>query len=883
MTDYADWFRRISGGRGEPHSWQLELADQATCANRLIRIPTGFGKTLGVVGAWLYHRVALREVGWPTRLIWCLPMRTLVEQTVAEAEASCRNAGVLWDCASSREGRVAVHTLMGGVAGGEWHLWPEEPAILVGTQDMLLSRALNRGYASPRARWPMEFGLLNQDALWIMDEVQLMDVGLATSAQLQAFRELHQENRSHLRACKTWWMSATLQRHWLSSRDTDGWLPDVPQHSIPAEHRTGTLWSVTKSCRLDPTLKDPKQLAGEVAKAHVEHGAGTEGPTLVVVNTVDRAVAVAQQLRKRGLKGTDIRLVHSRYRPRERRSWRDEFLCRDACKPGTDRIVVATQVVEAGVDFSASLLFTDLAPWPSLVQRFGRAARWGGHGRVVVVDTEPKDDAAAAPYGKDDLDASREAIQQLSDVSPLALETFESVCGQAMLDQLYPYDPAHLLLEHEVSELFDTSPDLSGADIDVSRFIRSGDERDVSVFWAPIPPRGAPLPDLQPSRDALCAVPFLRARDWLCGKETQSKRAPRLRQRRSAWVWNWVDGTWREAQRVDLYPGQTVLVDAAFGGYNWDSRSGIGVGWNPDHRETVEVVAPDSSPVADRADAAQDDESLSHHLYKTIETHSNEVAGVARDIADRLVPSLSQLVGLAARWHDIGKAHPAFQGSIRADGRPARPDLAKAPPSAWDRASLYRMDSGERRMGFRHELASTLVLFAILRDCKPSHAALLGPWEGLMAALGKAERPKGVEPRRPTESEGEILALDAAGFDLVAYLVCAHHGKVRLSWNAGPSDQRALESTGELTIRGVRTGDVLGIVDRGASWLLDLSPASIGLSTRTGMSWTDRVLGLLREHGPFGLAWLEAILRAADQRASRLSTVDPLLVSEPSR
>ena len=39
----------------------------------------------------------------------------------------------------------------------------------------------------------MEFGLLNHDALWVMDEVQFMDVGLATSAQLQAFREQDRE------------------------------------------------------------------------------------------------------------------------------------------------------------------------------------------------------------------------------------------------------------------------------------------------------------------------------------------------------------------------------------------------------------------------------------------------------------------------------------------------------------------------------------------------------------------------------------------------------------------------------------------------------------------------------------------------------------------
>ena len=53
---------------------------------------------------------------------------------------------------------------------------------------MLLSRTLNRGYAASRARWPVEFGLLNNDCLWVLDEVQLMGSGLVTTAQLDAFR-----------------------------------------------------------------------------------------------------------------------------------------------------------------------------------------------------------------------------------------------------------------------------------------------------------------------------------------------------------------------------------------------------------------------------------------------------------------------------------------------------------------------------------------------------------------------------------------------------------------------------------------------------------------------------------------------------------------------
>jgi len=37
---------------------------------------------------------------------------------------------------------------MGGEEKTEWDLYPEREAILIGTQDMLLSRALNRGSAA---------------------------------------------------------------------------------------------------------------------------------------------------------------------------------------------------------------------------------------------------------------------------------------------------------------------------------------------------------------------------------------------------------------------------------------------------------------------------------------------------------------------------------------------------------------------------------------------------------------------------------------------------------------------------------------------------------------------------------------------------------------
>ena len=78
------------------------------------------------------------------RLVYCLPMRTLVEQTQAAAQVWLRNLGQDTD--------VRVHILMGGEEAEDWDVSPERDAILIGTQDILLSRALNRGYGMSRYR-----------------------------------------------------------------------------------------------------------------------------------------------------------------------------------------------------------------------------------------------------------------------------------------------------------------------------------------------------------------------------------------------------------------------------------------------------------------------------------------------------------------------------------------------------------------------------------------------------------------------------------------------------------------------------------------------------------------------------------------------------------
>jgi CRISPR-associated endonuclease/helicase Cas3 len=102
---------------------------------------------------------------------------------------------------------------------------------------------------------------------------------------------------------------------------------------------------------------------------------------------------------------------------------------------------------------------------------------------------------------------------------------------------------------------------------------------------------------------------------------------------------------------------------------------------------------------------------------------------------------------------------------------------------------------------------------------------------------------------------------------LAAYLVAAHHGWVRLSIRALPGET-APDDADKLFALGVHDGDEIGDVELGDGVTarrasVSLAPMQLGVN-----SWTERALGSLEKLGPFRLAYLEALLRAADMRAS---------------
>ena len=778
--EFENLIRTALGAERTPFGFQERFARAETLPST-IRVPTGLGKTATVVLGWLWRRFyASPDIrnATPRRLAYCLPMRTLVEQTRGSAETWIEKLGM--------SGELDVRVLMGGEQAEDWDLHPERPAILIGTQDMLLSRALNRGYGVSRYRWPLPFGLLNNDCLWVFDEVQLMDVGVKTSAQLEAFRA----SMGNFGAAQSVWMSATLKEDWLETVDLPKGRLGRPLELDDKDHANDyvrKLWTAAKPLSQSAALMgDAKACAQAIAEAH---RAGTR--SLAVFNTVDRAAEVYRHLRKRRDVPAPV-LIHSRFRAEDRKKHLSALLDKD------EVIAVTTQVVEAGVDVSATTLLTELAPWASLTQRFGRCNRKGNdkEARVIWFDPGDIDDAfkSALPYDAAELRAARDLLRNLENVSLEALDRTEVEM---------PLDAAHVIRRRDMVDLFDTTPDLAGNDIDVSRFIRSGDEHDVQVFWREFEDNSAET-EPAPRREELCSVPVGKFREFRKKNPDDVLR------------WDGLEEKWRKAEEREIYPGQTFLVRCKAGGY--DAQ----VGWNPKSGEAVKPLFPgDKRPDAnERPDAnGRDFEGAS---WLSIAEHTDDVMDKLASILEAapLEPPAGEVLQEAARRHDWGKAHPVFQRAVKDEERPQdwqeRDDIGKAPNKFWKKYE---------RMGFRHELASA-------------------------------------------------LAMTAAGMsDLSVYLAAAHHGKVRLSIRSLPKEKPPPRAD-RLYARGVWDRDEIGAIDLGggvcaAPAALSLECMQMGRSASGSPSWAERMLRLRDEWGPFRLAYLEALLRAADMRASR--------------
>lgn len=164
-----------------------------------------------------------------------------------------------------------------------------------------------------------------------------------------------------------------------------------------------------------------------------EQGLARSERVLWVVNTVARAQSLATELERR--LGREVLCYHSRYKLKHRRDAHEAVVAQFKRSEGPC-VAVTTQVCEMSLDLDADVLISELAPWPALVQRMGRANRHRRRGhafRAHVVLYEPDH---IAPYRKPEIASARAAI--------------ESLRGQR--DGVSQQKLAELLVEHSADE-----------------------------------------------------------------------------------------------------------------------------------------------------------------------------------------------------------------------------------------------------------------------------------------------------------------------------------------------------------------------------------------------------------------------------------------------
>lgn len=406
--------------------WQHRLFD-CFMSGRIpaaLDLPTGLGKT-SVMAIWLLVRaLASRDVlqAIPRRLIYVVDRRAVVDQATAEAlklqVALSDGAAYLKEqLGLGGDEALPISTLRGQyVDNRRWLDDPAMPSIVVGTVDMIGSRLLFEGYGVSRRMRPYHAGLLGADTLVVLDEAHLVPPFADLLRMIERDASLWPKDRSCLPPFAVLPLSATQRTKPSEGDGSDQFgLQDEDWQDPVASPRLGAR----KQLQIDVLAdKDPdRQLAATALDL-----ATTKGPARVVVfcdrrerkdegagpsaqGVAEAIVALAKGDNKAGRVKVEIdppellvgaRRVHERDEVARRLH---ELGFMDPIKPVTrPTFLVATSAGEVGVDLDADHMVCDLVPWERMVQRLGRVNRRGGDGRearVVVFDTSAtvKDEA----------------------------------------------------------------------------------------------------------------------------------------------------------------------------------------------------------------------------------------------------------------------------------------------------------------------------------------------------------------------------------------------------------------------------------------------------------------------------------------------------------
>ena len=425
-TDFAKFFKALHDF--EPFTWQKELAESACKGNwpDVLALPTASGKTACIDIALFALAFASQESApdhrAPRRIFFVVDRRVIVDEAANRVQKIAdklfnaekeNEGGTLKEVArilrelggtdSNKDGEYPLDfaVLRGGVYRDDaWARTPTKPTVICTTVDQIGSRLLFRSYGCGQRAWPIHAGLAGNDALILLDEAHIAQPFMQTVQAIKRYREWSSHNLQtpfHFVL-----MSATPPSDAKSvfPQDSDmllkdGLLAKRLEASKPAELAIAKPHKHLGKCSKDPLVQDAAQRALELA----------EGPAkriAVMVNRVATAKSIYKTLEhhneQQESSNLDVVLFTGRMRPidkdRVTKDWSKKLRANKPDEPDKPVIVVTTQCLEVGADFSFDALITECASLDALRQRFGRLNRLGNCTNTTAVILTRKEDAA---------------------------------------------------------------------------------------------------------------------------------------------------------------------------------------------------------------------------------------------------------------------------------------------------------------------------------------------------------------------------------------------------------------------------------------------------------------------------------------------------------
>lgn len=905
FESFDSCYRALTGHNGACR-WQHRLFENLV-AGRFptdIEVATGLGKT-SIIALWvlaLGRALAHNSKLVPRRLAYVVDRRVVVDQASEFAEKvlerleqaaqddnhalhalamTLKNAG----CTASV---VKISTLRGQRAlDTRWRDDPTCPAVIVGTVDMIGSRLLFSAYGrvGPWGR-ALEAGLVGQDCLLVLDEAHLCSPFATTLAAIE-------RRVGTLAPFAVVRMGATMDSVRDLLRRTPG-LPDEPitrrvfQLLDVDTFIDGRAWpketndQVVKD-RLNATKKievealDAKNGVGaQLAGWAIEKSKADSGAVIgIVVNTVAEVRSCVAVLREGGvpdkqvvtltgsMRGWDRDAVVESERYARFKSQRNREATFDA-----PIFLVATSCVEVGADIDCDHLGVESCAADSLIQRLGRVNRLGASTRDVTVrlvgDKHGTDPASKVFARVQTLVSDGQALHGSPATFPARLREGLDDAEERGLFNIRVPPPALTSAVLDDFAMTSKHPN-AGARPDVGRWLHGSVEESslyVELAWRAELDRATepdeadrlvaafPVGARETARCPLFeAVDLLKAvRDRAVADDALGARVLLVTRYGETTTFRLRDLPTDGELRAALHDA-TVVLPASAGGYD-------GQFVNPASKQPVTDIAEQAQPTsrAQRRRLWIDSGNVTAAAANGDEPQKIESDTDAEDLLSEVEDVANELLGCG--WRLVEAAGTGARGVV----------VARE-----DRRALEEAEDDDGSLGFKNdvlltqhlgdartkatELCQRLSLPEGLRDTVIEAAGQhdLGkdrPW--WQRAVGRIEKPAVAKSdhshfdhkinRGYRHELGSVADLGdgkanlptTVDRELCLHLVAAHHGHAR---------------------PGFRVEAIGPVVTDGAKRVFTETPARFAM--------------LQAQHGWWALAWLEALVKAADKLASR--------------